>query len=69
MKFAYDTPTRNPDEAVAWLDDDGDLVIKGVTGDHVCLTKKDVIHYNDDDLNDTPRGRLFFPGDTLTITF
>lgn len=71
MKFSsYNPAERDPSEAVAWLDDEGDLVITGAFEEHVCLsTEGFVVHYKSEDLKDYSREKLFFPGDSITITF
>jgi hypothetical protein len=60
MKFTYDT---NPDEreCVAYIDDEGDLIIKERDGKTVyCL---------DGAFDPSCDNHRFYPGDSITITF
>lgn len=67
MKFEYED-NQVSRECVAYVDDDGDIVIKDVDGDTVCLTSDNCLI---SDYGWRPREAIhkFYPGDKITITF
>ena len=69
MKFEYEE-TKKDREPVAYIDEDGDLVIKQYAGNAVTLFTSgqvisDVAWYP----SDFSHKKLFYPGDKITITF
>lgn len=60
MKFTYDTNPADR-ECIAYISEDGSLVIKERRGNHVYM------FYDSFDPSDAIR--RFYPGDSITITF
>jgi hypothetical protein len=70
MKFTSTKTDRDPSEAKAFLDSDGDLVVLG-NGNAVCLTTDGFsLPYTPSDLASIEGPRTYlFEGDTIQITF
>lgn len=69
MKFTRIQALRQKEEAIGYIDSIGDLHLKDIDGDTVCLTEAFSLivpgaHFDPED-----GVELFYPGDTLTITF
>lgn len=70
MKFTYDDKPAQP-RPVAYIDSEGDLVIQGEQdGTAVCIFQDGVGQGEWDFDPDDPANRsVFYPGDSITITF
>ena len=69
MKFTYEKQDRSDDDVVAYIDKDGDLVIKSHDGNGVCIfISGGVLDYG---YVWRPRYAVhkFYPGDKITLEF
>ena len=70
MKFEYEEK-RDDRECVAYIDDEGDLIIKDTinhVNEHPILMRSGDVGMNDGFRLDTATHK-FYPGDKITITF
>ena len=70
MKFSVVDVADRSDKPLAYLDDEGDLVFLDVNDDDsVVITEGGTVIHRSDEDDLSYAKRLFYPGDTLTITF
>lgn len=75
MNIDYQSHARNHDEAVAYIDEDGDLCIKATSDKAVVCLIGDTGYEGEPGVPELlywepeRATQLFFPGDTITITF
>jgi hypothetical protein len=70
MKFTSNKPDRGSEKPSAFIDEDGDLFLIGISGNAACIcTDGMVLDYDSEDLEDVKRVTEFYPGDSITITF
>ena len=70
MKFTIPEDETTLGELKAYLDPDGDLVLKDWTGDTLCITREGTLCWNHDFEPDREGVQArFYRGDHLTITF
>jgi hypothetical protein len=68
MKFEYDDE-KDRGECVAFIDSDGDLIVKTESGNSIWISTFGEVHDNFGEFNDTDATYRFYPGDKITITF
>jgi hypothetical protein len=70
MDLTANKPDRGSKKPSAFIDEDGDLFIIGISGNAVCICTDDIVfEFDSEDLEDVKRITEFYPGDSVTIRF
>lgn len=67
MKFEYTENTRSDNDVVAYIDADGDLVVRDEYGDAICIME--TLISTEVDFHPDSATKKFYKGDKVTITF
>ena len=68
MKFSYDGDGVGR-ECVAYIDDDGELMVRRNNGDCIWLSKGGVVYAHNFPFDVNKATHKFYKGDSVTITF
>lgn len=69
MKFEYNTPDTETRECVAYIDGDGDLMIRTPTGKCIWMDYNGNAEHHRFEFNPDIATHKFYRGDSVTITF